>query len=620
MPTKSKQRLQLLLGKSFDRDSTPDAASPENPGSGHATITLLEISGVGCKSAKNKRASDVVPKMKKELSRRLERVARKDVATSACEGTDGMVAENESDIAPKAKKQLSGRLELMARNEFTTSEDEGNDDWPLAVLPYAKVVVWFLENKTASRKESMPKYFSGYMKEESMDEEEKKNSWGCVWPSKTSSFSVPLPMMNENSENSVISLGLGLKLPGQDEIKTLGSVTVSIPGAKVGTTEATQPSPQKMVLSIPVKPLKKRTLPSEFVQMGTKKYGCSVTPSTMLKLELQLDRNRSASAESALSLSCSSCETKSIQSDASVECSIAYQVRVYPTSNDAKAVPVLGEDANTDDDLSTVGDSPAIVTQYILEASPAKTRTDALDVGVTAPSDESHDAKLSEEGCEIAKVSNKTPSDESEKFYIDFAAQKSTSTVSPKCVAGDDLFIHELKNERIINSPELSGSASPQALKDSRFLKTPRVSMKRHLKKHVFKKAGKQAGQPAQLSKKDDKQAGQPGQPSTIEDMGCQTSLAEIQFNYSSVSNNGCVGNWGAPPKDKRKNKRPEQKSNAERGSSAEANGCVATLTEVYDDVVEGLEDIVANGFFVEEDMFPFGDNSARRRDLQGYR
>ena len=337
-----KSRFQLLRGDLSARDAGNDAPSSENP-VGQVTITLLELSGVEYHSLKCKNTSDVVPKKKKGLSR---------------------------------------RLGLLGGEDTISSRDAGNDDMPLTASPTpAKVVVWCQQNESKSSSKSMPKYLSGCMIEESIDDEGNVVSWSCVWPNESSSFNVPLPLTHDTNKKNIISLGLGLQLPGQNEIQPLGVVTV-----EQSTLEKVHPLLEVMDLSIPVAPLKqKRSLSSKFGITGSKKCKYSISPSTVLKLELQVDSGKTSSTKSVMDPELDGCpsssspvddpmtkkyqeyETNYVGTDAMSTSSVFTEVGMDPSSSGFKAAAVSVECSKTaldgcpslsspDDDLMTKKD------------------------------------------------------------------------------------------------------------------------------------------------------------------------------------------------------------------------------------------------------------------------
>ncbi|KAL3756783.1 hypothetical protein ACHAWU_003533 [Discostella pseudostelligera] len=221
----SAEAIQVSASKGMvDQLAMDEELNPRNVDDANVTITLLELSGVSY----HKRKDNASSHSKKSMGR-LPRVGKK--PTSADVKTMSVVAT--STPTP------------------------------------AVVVVWLLQNETTIDTEATPSYIcSSPMVEEAMDDEGNVFSWRCAWPDAS--------LIHGSKTECIISLGVGLQLPGINEIQPLGVATVRIP-------EDTQ-SESDRFLSVHVTKQRTRQFGSRIGMSKDCEY--TISPSTILKIKL----------------------------------------------------------------------------------------------------------------------------------------------------------------------------------------------------------------------------------------------------------------------------------------------------------------------------------------------
>ena len=139
-----------------------------------------------------------------------------------------------------------------------------------AALNPALVVVWHVQNDETIDTEATPTYLrSSPLLEESMDDEGNVFSWSCAWPDASL-----IPLGRGSKSQCTIPLGVGLQLPGMNEIQPLGVATVTIPE---------EHSESDILLSVDVSKPKSRRIGKRIGKF--KEFEYTVTPSTALKVK-----------------------------------------------------------------------------------------------------------------------------------------------------------------------------------------------------------------------------------------------------------------------------------------------------------------------------------------------
>ncbi len=154
----------------------------------------------------------------------------------------------------------------MGRKTTNTAEIR-----PVAAAFNPAVVVWHLQNDETIDTEATPTYLcSSPLFEESMDDEGNVFSWSCAWPDASL-----IPLGRGSKGQCTVSLGVGLQLPGMNEIQPLGVATVTIPE---------EHSESDLLLSVDVSKQKSRKIGNRIGNF--KEFEYTISPSTALKIKL----------------------------------------------------------------------------------------------------------------------------------------------------------------------------------------------------------------------------------------------------------------------------------------------------------------------------------------------
>jgi len=208
------------------------AASTLNPENFKATIVLLELTGLACRSRECENG-------------RLRRMGRK--LTKAA---------------------------VIHKDQVTSSSVASSPP------PPATVVVWLQRDDSEGRTTSTPTCLSSYpVTEESFEDEGKGVSWRCMWPYETSMIGFDVSSEQERT----VAIGVGLTIPGVNGIQPLGVATVNIP----------KNEESEWNLSVSVDPMKKKF---RLFGLFNKPKDCehTISPSTVINMKLQVTRKASS--------------------------------------------------------------------------------------------------------------------------------------------------------------------------------------------------------------------------------------------------------------------------------------------------------------------------------------
>ena len=292
-----------------------------------------------------------------------------------------------------------GRFSRMGRKP--TRLDVETREHMVASTPQA-IVVWLLQNDATIDTEAPPTYLcSSPMTEEAMDDEGNVFSWRCAWPDANMIHS-HLPLDRGSRTEYIISLGVGLQLPGRNQIQPLGVATVAIPEDRRSESE--------LLMSVNVSKQRTRTF-------GSRSKGCeyTISPSTMLKIKVHTPTNKESSER--------------IDDTSIHEIEISNASTPTKTENDREIVPV---DPDAQSAVSAEPNSPLALLRWGSHCKDEE-KLPCTKTGRMVLTDMTHDVEAS--GSAEVDPSQSTKDSDSDALTCDTKSVVSESSAKPAALA-----------------------------------------------------------------------------------------------------------------------------------------------------------------------------------------